>query len=131
MNWLVNLFSGGLFDKVTDGLLKAQQQYLNAKNDTEKLVAEQNIQYWQNRVAVAQAAAQSDKFWSVRSIMGYTVALYVFKLIVWDTVLGWGVTPDPGPVIGTIVSVIIGFYFLSKPMEKVADALSARWIAKR
>lgn len=125
---ILNFFTGGILDTVKDGLLKAQQQYLEAKNDTEKLQAEQNINYWQNRVNLAIAASQNDKPWSIRSLMGYMVCVYVFKLIIWDTVLGWGVTPDPGPVIGTIVSTIIAFYFLSKPAEKVADAFANRWI---
>ena len=130
MKWLLDLLTGGVFDKITNGLLAAQKQYLEAKNDSEKLLAQQNMEYWQGRMAVAQAAS-NDPPWSVRSIVGYTVALYVFKLIVWDTILGWGVTPDPGPVVGTIVSVALAFYFVSKPMEKVADALSTRWLTKR
>lgn len=126
LNWL----SGGVIQSVTDGLLKAQQQYLQAQNDSEKLIAQQSISYWQQRMELAQTAALNDRPWSIRSLMGYVVCVYVFKLVIWDTVLGWGVTPDPGPVVGTIVATVIAFYFLSKPAETVANALASRWIKK-
>lgn len=128
MDWLINLIGGGLIKEVKDGLLKAQQQFLQADNDREKLAAEQNVKYWQGRVDLAVAAAQHDKWWSTRELIGKIVLIYIFKLVIWDTVLAWGVTPDPGPVIGTIVATVIAFYFLSKPAEKVADALATRWI---
>lgn len=112
-----------------DGLLSAQKQYLDAKNDSERLKAEENIAFWKGRIDAA-TAAQNDPWYSPRSLMGYAAAAYVLKIVLWDTVLQLGVTPDPGVQVWAIVATVIGFYFVSKPMERLADAMVTKAINK-
>lgn len=127
LDWL----GGGIIRQFTDPLLQAYQAKLNATNDAERLAAEQQIAFFEGQIALAQSAAQHDKWWSTRELIGKCVLLYVAKLVVWDTVLAWGVTPDPGPVVGGIVMVVIGFYFGSKAASDIASKLLAASIGKR
>ncbi len=123
---ILDFFGGKVIGEVKDGLLRAQQQYLTAETDRAKLDAEQNMKYWQGRMDLAIAASNNDKWWSPRSVMGLSVALYIAKIIVWDTVLGWGVTQYPGTQVTFIVMTVVGFYFASKSAENIASILSNR-----
>lgn len=109
-----------------DGLLVAQRQYLDAKNDTERLKAEQEMAYWKGQIDLATVAATADKWYSVRSLIGYCVTMLVFKLIVWDTVLGLGVTPNPGSLVLWISVTVIGFYFASRTATDIARILARK-----
>ena len=102
-----------------DGLVAAQKQWLDANNDAPRLKAEENMAYFKGQIELAVAASRYDKWYSVRSLIGYCVTL-VAKLLVWDTVLGWGVTPNPGQLVMWITVTVIGFYFASKTAIDVA-----------
>lgn len=109
-----------------DGLLTAQKQYLEAKNDDARLKAEQEMAYWKGQIELAQVAATADKWYSVRSMIGYCVTMLVFKIIVWDTVLGLGVTPNPGSLVLWITVTVIGFYFASRTATDIARILTVK-----
>jgi hypothetical protein len=127
LTWL----GGGMVKQLTDPLLAAYQAKLNAQNDSDRLAAEQQIAFFEGQIALAQTAAMHDRWWSTRELIGKCVLLYVAKLVVWDTVLAWGVTPDPGPVVGGIVMVVIGFYFGSKAASDIAGKLLAASMGRR
>ena len=57
--------------------------------------------------------------------MGWSAAAYVVKIVVYDTVLQLGVTPNPGSQVTGIVMLVIGFYFGSKAATDVAARLFA------
>ena len=106
-----------------DGLVAAQKQWLDANNDASRLKAEENMAYFKGQIELAVAARRYDKWYSVRSLIGYCVVTLVAKLLVWDTVLGWGVTPNPGQLVMWITVTVIGFYFASKTAIDVARIL--------
>lgn len=103
-----------------DGLVAAQKQWLDANNDASRLKAEENVAYFKGQIELAVAASRYDKWYSVRSLIGYCVVTLVAKLLIWDTVLGWGVTPNPGQLVMWITVTVIGFYFASKTAIDVA-----------
>lgn len=103
-----------------DGLVSAQKQWLDANNDASRLKAEENMAYFKGQIELAVAASSYDKWYSVRSLIGYCVVILVAKLLIWDTVLGWGVTPNPGQLVMWITVTVIGFYFASKTAIDVA-----------
>lgn len=128
MNILGWLIGGGL-SALTGSLERAYKAKLDAKNDAERLEAEKQITFFQGQIDLAQTAVK-DPWYSPRSIMGFSAAAYVGKIIVWDTVLGLGVTPDPGAQVTGIVMVVIGFYFGSKAATDVASRMFAAWRRK-
>jgi hypothetical protein len=52
--------------------------------------------------------------------MGYAVAVYVGKLLIYDKVLGLGATDPLTGWIETTANLIVGFYFAKRGFENVA-----------
>ena len=123
MSWLISLLTGGIIGQIAAPLNEAYRNKLTADTDAKKLAAEQAIAFYEGQINLATAAAQHDKWWSTRELIGKCALVYVFKIIVWDTVLSLGVTPDPGPQVTGIVMVVIGFYFGSKAVSDIASRL--------
>ena len=120
LGWLNPI--GALFKELAAGY-RAREE---AKTDRERIAADKHIEEVKGQIDLAKAAAEHDKWWSPRTIMAYSAAAYVFKIVVYDTVLGAGVTPDPGPQVTGIVMVVVGFYFGSKAVSDLgAKLLSA------
>ncbi len=55
--------------------------------------------------------------------MGYAVAIYVAKLLVYDKVLGLGTTDPLGGWIETTANLIVAFYFGKRTFENVAKII--------
>jgi hypothetical protein len=131
MSWLFTLLTGGLLDKLIGPLERAYHAKLSADTDAKKLAAEQIIKLFEGQIALATTAAQHDRWWSTRELIGKCALIYVAKIVVWDTVLGLGITPDPGPQVSGIVMVVIGFYFGAKAATDVAARLLGALAARR
>ena len=123
--------TGDVIGSLTGPLERAYQAKLTAANDHEKLEADKAIKFYEGQVALAQDAAKNDKWWSTRELIGKCALIYIFKIIVWDTVLKLGVTPDPGPQVSGIVMLVIGFYFGSKAATDIAGKLLAAVASRR
>ena len=108
---------------ITGALTKAYEAKLAAGNDNDRIAAEVEIENLKARRDVVLASV-NDPWWSPRTIMGWCVAIFVAKVVLWDTVLGLGVTPNPGEMVWWIVVTIIGFYFVSKSAESIANSIA-------
>ncbi len=128
MAWLISLINP--LKPVLSALENAYQAKLKAANDAERIEADKQIAFFQGQIALATAAVQSDRWYSPRSLMGFCVVLYVAKIVVYDTVLQLGVTPNPGGQVTGIVLTIIGFYFGSKTVSDVGGRIIAAWASK-
>lgn len=126
MHWLLSLLTGGIIGQIAAPLNEAYRNKLTSDTNDKKLAAEQAIAFYEGQIKLAIQAAQSDKWWSTRELIGKCALVYVFKIIVWDTVLKLGITPDPGPQVTGIVMVVIGFYFGSKAISDLAARLLVR-----
>lgn len=120
--WLLDLLNP--IKPITDALVRAYEAHANAGNQTDRIKAEVTIAELEARRDVVIAASANDRWWSPRTLMGWSAALYVAKIVVWDTVLGWGVTPNPGEQVTYIVMTIVAFYFVSQGVERLARSLS-------
>lgn len=120
---IINWVTGGALEKLTGSLERAYTAKLAAQTDSEKLEAEKQIAFFEGQVALATAAAQNDKWWSTRELMGKIAFLFYAKIAFWDTVLQFGSTPDPGPLVKGITMTIIGFYFGSKALGDTAGKI--------
>ena len=83
---------------------KAEVDRRNAQRDV--LVAEQ--QHWFTALP--------------RALLGYIVAFYIAKLVIWDKVFGLGATDNLSDDLWEVFKVIIGGYFL----DGVATRISRR-----
>lgn len=109
---------------ITGALTRAYEVKLTTANNEDRIAADVAISNLEAQRDVVVAASLNDKWWSPRTIMAWCVTGVVFKLLIWDTALGWGVTPNPGSMVWWIIVTIIGFYFVSGSAERVADKLA-------
>lgn len=126
LGWL----SGGLVKELVGPLERAYKAKLEAQNDKDRIEAEQQISFYEGQISLATVAAQNDRWWSTRELIGKCALLYIAKIVVWDTVLALGVTPDPGPQVTGIVMVVVGFYFGSKAAGDIAAKALGAFIAR-
>ena len=120
LTWLI----GGGINALAGPLERAYKAKLDAPTDADRLEADKQIKFYEGQIALAQSAS-ADPWWSPRVLMAYCAVAYVSKIVVWDTVLGWGVTPDPGAQVTGIVMTVIGFYYGSKAATDIAGRLFA------
>ena len=120
-------FIGG---PVIKGLIDAYQAKLKAGNVESKIAAD---------LAGGEIAAQTEEikaqtqykiaalghWYEPDKLMGYAVAFYLAKLLIWDKVLGLGVTDGLCKAgdncwTGSVANTIVMFYFGKRGFENVA-----------
>ena len=121
--WMTILsFIGG---PVVRGLIDAYQARLKAGNTSEKIAAD---------LAAGEIAAQTAETQAITrlrlaeighpfepdKLMGYFVAIYFGKLLVWDKVLGLGTTDGLQGFASTTANLVVSFYFAKRGFENVA-----------
>jgi hypothetical protein len=121
--WLTILsFLGG---PVVKALIDAYKSKLAAGNVERKIAADlaaseiaaqtaETNAMMQYRIAELGHWSEPDK------LMGYFVAIYFGKLLIWDKVLGLGTTDPLGGFAATTANLIVAFYFAKRGFENVA-----------
>ena len=115
-------FLGG---PVIKGLVDAYNAKLKAGNVDAKIAADLAAKEIAAQTAEANAIlqyriAELGRWYEPDKLMGYCVALYFSKLLIWDKVLGLGTT-DPLAGFAAITSnLVVSFYFAKRGFENVA-----------
>jgi hypothetical protein len=121
--WMAILsFFGG---PVIKGLIDAYQAKLKAGNVDSKIAAdlaagEIAAQVSETNAIMAYRTAEIGHWYEPDKIIGYSVALYFAKLLVWDKVLGLGVTDPLAGFASTTANLVISFYFAKRGFENIA-----------
>lgn len=115
---ILSLFLGGPLNNITSSLKEAYVEKLKAETSEAKLEADKTIAHLEVRRDILVAEQQRALTSWIRPALAAPVVAYVWKLVVWDTMLGWGVTPDPGDFVNWIVVTVIGAYMLTRPFER-------------
>lgn len=110
---------------VVSGLISAYKAKLEAGNTTQKIASETAAAEIAAQTAETQAItqyriAEIGHPWEPDKLMGYCVAVYLAKLLIWDKVLGLGTTDPLLGWSGTVATTIVGFYFGKRTFENVA-----------
>lgn len=121
LSWLASLLSGPIVSGVIDGY-KAK---LAAGNDKDRIAAdlaqrELDVQRAEMEAQNAYRLATVGRWYEPEKLMGYAVAVYIAKLLVWDKVLGFGSTDPLVGWIETTANLIVAFYFGKRGAENVA-----------
>lgn len=125
---LIMSFIGG---PVIKGLLDAYNAHLQATTSDKQIAADlagkeiaaQMVEIQEQtkyRVAEIGHPFEPDK------IMGYCVAIYLGKLLIWDKVLGLGTTDPLAGWVETTANLIVGFYFAKRGFENIAAILKRK-----
>jgi len=119
--WLASLVTGPVFDD----LLRGYQAKLAAGNTSENIAAELAAKelalqqrelelQTQIRLATIGHPFEPDR------LMGYCVAVYLAKLLIYDKVLGLGTTDSLAGFASTTSNLIVASYFAKRGFENVA-----------
>lgn len=126
--WMAILsFLGG---PVIKGLIDAYQVKLKAGNVDSKIAADLAATEIAAQTAETQAQtqyriAEIGHWYEPDKLMGYFVAIYLAKVLIWDKVLGLGATDGLCKVgdncwTGSVANTIVAFYFGKRTFENVA-----------
>ena len=103
---------------ITGQLRQAHKDRLEAANDKDRIAAEVTISQLEARQAVLVAEQGNWATRWVRPALAFPVVVFWWKVIIWDTVLGLGVTPNPGEYVMAFVVSVPNVYFLVRGFEK-------------
>lgn len=107
-------------------LNSAIQRRDDAKTEATRIAAEADVA----RIR-ARMEAQTQGLWSwlpklIQAMFALPFLIYLWKLIIWDKVLGWGVTDPIGTYELQVSAIVIGFYFLTSSINGAVDRYSRR-----
>ena len=121
--WMTVLsFIGG---PVIKGLIDAYQARLRAGNTSDRIAADLAA----SEIAAQTAETEATARYRIAGIghpfepdklMGYFVAIYFGKLLIWDKVLGLGTTDGLQGFAATTANLVVSFYFVKRGFENVA-----------
>jgi hypothetical protein len=118
ISMVASIFGKGTLGSITKNLRGAYRDRLNAKNNVEQRKYDERIAFLESRKALLLKELDSKMTSWIRPAYVLPFVIYNFKIVVWDKVLGWGVTDPLDEKMWYISSAIIGFYFLIRPLEK-------------
>lgn len=115
-------FLGG---PVIKALIEAYSAKLKAGNVEAKIAADLAASEIAAQTAETNAVMQYrivelGRWYEPDKLMGYCVALYFAKLLVWDKVLGLGSTDALAGFAAITANLVVSFYFAKRGFENVA-----------
>ncbi|SRR6266436_308784 len=115
-------FIGG---PVIKGLIDAYNAHLHAVTQDKTIAAdlagkEIAAQTSETNAIMQYRIAEIGHWYEPDKLMGYFVAAYFGKLLVWDKVLGIGVTDPLGGFAETTSNLVVSFYFAKRGFENIA-----------
>jgi hypothetical protein len=111
--------TGGGLSGIASQLRQAQKDRLDASNDKARLAADERVKSLQAQMLAQTSGEASWLPKAVRAVWTLPFVIYTAKVIVWDKVLGWGVTDGLGSYERSIGMIIVGFYFLDATIGKI------------
>lgn len=119
---MVFKFLGG---DVAKAMLNAYSLHLTATTTDKQTAATLAGQEIASQTAETNAItqyriAEIGHWYEPDKLMGYFVAIYFGKLLVWDKVLGLGVTDPLAGFAATTSNLVVGFYFAKRGFENIA-----------
>lgn len=115
-------FLGG---PVVKALIDAYSAKLRAENVDAKIAAdlaasEIVAQTAETKAVMQYRIAEIGHWYEPDKLMGYCVALYFAKLLVWDKVLGFGSTDPLAGFAAITANLVVSFYFAKRGFENIA-----------
>jgi len=120
-----NIIIGFLGGPVIKGLLDAYNAHLKATTDDKAIAAdlagkEIAAQVSETNAIMAYRTAEIGHWYEPDKLMGYFVAAYFGKLLIWDKVLGLGTTDPLAGFAAVTANLVVSFYFAKRGFENIA-----------
>jgi hypothetical protein len=109
---ILSWFAGGGVSSITGAIRGMRKDALDAGNTERRIELESTIAGMENRRAVLVAEAKGN--WNVffRMFLAFPFAVFLWKVVIWDKVLGWGVTDDLSPDLWLLMMIVFSFFFV-------------------
>lgn len=127
LGWLGNLI-GGPFAKAAVDAYRAK---LSSENASEKVAAdlaarELAVEQRENELATQLTIAEQGRWFTAlpRPLFAFAFVIYVWKVVVWDKVFGFGSTDPLSGDVSQWAMIVLAAYFGGRSIEKVARILS-------
>jgi hypothetical protein len=127
--WLGNLL-GGPFAKAAVDAYRAK---LSAENTSEKIAAdlaarELGVEQRERELATRAVIAEQGRWYTAlpRPLFAGAFIIYVWKVVVWDRVLGLGTTDALTGDVAQWAMIVLTAYFGGRSLEKVARILARK-----
>ena len=114
LSWL----GSGALDKVTGHIKDAYLAKQKAQTDERKLEADLRIHQFEAQRDILIAEQRNWITRWIRPAFAFPFVVYLWKVVLWDKVLGLGSTDPLSTQLGEIMMIMIGAYFLTRPFEK-------------
>lgn len=119
-SWLGSFIAGPL--------VEAYKAKLQQGTDRDKLAAdlagrELSVQQREAELQTQYRIAEVGHWYEPDKLMGYCVAAYFGKLLVWDKVLGLGTTDALAGFASMTANLVVSFYFAKRGFENIARIL--------
>lgn len=111
-------FLSGPLTHISNDLKEAYQSKLRAENDAQRVAADERINLLEARKTIILAAQSDPLERFVRILFALPFIIYIGKIVVYDKVLGLGVTDNLSENFTWIMMTIIGGYFLDSIANK-------------
>src|SRR4051794_24757360 len=121
--WLASLLGG----QVITGLINAYKAKLDAANTQDRIAAELAAKEIEAEIAAQKEAsaviiAEQGRWYTaiIRQLLAFPLVIYLWKVIVWDKVLGLGSTDPVTGMVAEWIGMIVTAYVGGRSIEKVA-----------
>ena len=129
LGWLGNLLGGPFARAAVD----AYRAKLSAESTSEKIAAdlaarELTVETRERELATQLAIAEQGRWYTAlpRPLYAFAFIVYVWKVVVWDRVLGLGSTPALTGDVAQWAMIVLTAYFGGRSLEKVARILARK-----
>lgn len=129
LSWLGNLI-GGPFAKAAVDAYRAK---LSAENTSEKIAAdlaarELGVEQRERELATQAVIAEQGRWYTAlpRPLFAGAFIIYVWKVVVWDRVLGLGTTDALTGDVAQWAMIVLTAYFGGRSLEKVARIVARK-----
>lgn len=129
LKWFGGLDIGGLVNTAAQAYAAKQDAGVKKDQIDSDLVARAATLSVQEAQLNEQIIVAEQGNWltrSARPLIAAPFVIYLWKVIVWDKVLGWGVTDSLGNNLDTIMGTIIASYFIGRTVEKTVSTLRGK-----
>lgn len=127
--WLGNLL-GGPFAQAA---VEAYRAKLASDNTAEKIAAdlaarEIALEERERELATQLLIAEQGRWYTAlpRPLFASAFIIYAWKVVVWDKVLGWGVTDPLSGDVAQWAMIVLTAYFGGRSLEKVAKIIARK-----
>jgi hypothetical protein len=134
--WIVGKFLaapviGAILQPVISGLLTAQKQKLDAQGSHEAVAADLakrafDLDQREAEVNASIIIAEQGNVVtrSVRPMFALPFIVFLWKVVIWDKVLGLGTTDPLDPKMWGVFMLVVGAYMGGRTAERVADKIA-------